>query len=617
MGKCLVAAQYGTGDFTSGNWKITDLSKPGKHNTQFGLPSPGFYSNFPEMNHKTAGNGSPLDDEEMLLVLQHSLTKKRVLLIDRHPPARDALRLMLGALGVTAVHGAGNSAEVIRQVKANRFDIILSDFVLDDGRDGQQLLEELRHAHLIPLATVYMIITSERGYTNVVALAELAPDDYLIKPFTAEQLQGRLVRAIYKKHVLRKIYEHIEASELLEAVASCDRVIQQQPLYMYDALRFKGELLHQLGRTQEAEEVYRRVLEGRVVPWAKMGLATALRDRNALDEAKQLAEQVLLEAPEFLSAYDFLASVHEAQGRLQEAQLVLQRAAEASPHNTVRQRLVGDVAARNKDFLVAEKAYSKVMERSRGSLLRSVDDFANLSRVLVERGDVEASRRIVGEMKRELRGDKQATLAALVVESLCLEREGAPAKATQLIDQALEMQQELSAEASEKGRPVSQRLAVDLAHACIATGKQADAERIMRQVAAENNDDNHLLGHIHNVFEKTGQVDTGKALLAEVSKEIVRLNNEGVMGARAGNFEESVRLLMQAADQMPNLQFLVNAAKAIYTLLDKRGWNDELAQRAGEYLARAQQKDRKSPKVASAKQMQLAVAKKYGVGPDS
>lgn len=89
------------------------------------------------------------------------------------------------------------------------------------------------------------------------------------------------------------------------------------------------------------------------------------------------------------------------------------------------------------------------------------------------------------------------------------------------------------------------------------------------------------------------------------------------MGARAGNFEESVRLLMQAADQMPNLQFLVNAAKAIYTLLDKRGWNDELAQRAGEYLARAQQKDRKSPKVASAKQIQLAVAKKYGVGPDS
>ena len=135
-------------------------------------------------NTKTPG---PLDNDEMLLVLQQSLTKKRVLIIDRHTQARDALRLMLGALGVTAVHGAGNSAEVLRQVKANRFDLVLSDFVLDDGRDGQQLLEELRHAHLIQLSTVYLIITSERSKTNVVALAELAPDDYLIKPFTAEQ----------------------------------------------------------------------------------------------------------------------------------------------------------------------------------------------------------------------------------------------------------------------------------------------------------------------------------------------------------------------------------------------------------------------------------------------
>ncbi|MDP3439832.1 MAG: response regulator, partial [Azonexus sp.] len=112
---------------------------------------------------------------------------------------------------------------------------------------------------------------------------------YLIKPFTADQLQIRLVKAIYKKHVLRKIYEQIERGALQEAIVACDRVIQQQPIYMYDALRFKGELLHTLGRTQEAENVFRSVLAGRVVPWAKMGLAVALRDRGALDQAGQLA----------------------------------------------------------------------------------------------------------------------------------------------------------------------------------------------------------------------------------------------------------------------------------------------------------------------------------------
>ncbi|MBK7425122.1 MAG: response regulator [Propionivibrio sp.] len=81
------------------------------------------------------------------------------------------------------MHNAGSSAEVLRQVKAYSFDIIFSDYQLEDGRDGQQLLEELRQKHLISLSTVFMVITAERAYHNVVSLAELAPDDYLIKPF--------------------------------------------------------------------------------------------------------------------------------------------------------------------------------------------------------------------------------------------------------------------------------------------------------------------------------------------------------------------------------------------------------------------------------------------------
>jgi DNA-binding response OmpR family regulator len=556
---------------------------------------------------------NPIDNEEMLLVLQQTLTKKRVLIVDRHSPARDSLRLMLSALGVTAVHGAGNSAEVIRQVNANRFDIILSDFVLDDGRDGQQLLEELRHAHLIPLSTVYLIITSERGYTNVVALAELAPDDYLIKPFTGEQLQARLVRAIYKKHVLRKIYEQIELGALQEAILACDRVIQQQPVYMYDALRFKGELLLTLSRTAEAEEVFRRVLEGRVVPWAKMGLATALRDRGALEEAEQLAEQVTQDAPNYLSAYDFLAAVREAQGKLVEAQETLQRAADASPHNTVRQRLVGDVAARNKDLLAAERAYGKVIERNRGSSLRSVDDFANLARVFVQRGNVAASRKIASDMKREWRGDSQAELAALVSESLCLEVEGSPDKARQLVDQALALQARIQEKETAGGKHLSQRLAIDLAHACYATGQEEAAGKIMRQVAAENHEDPHLIDHITQVFEKTGQKDAGKSLLDQVSRELIDLNNKGVMAARNGDLEGAVQLLIQAAEQVPNLQFLVNAAKAIFTLMDQKGWHVELAAKAEDYLRRAQYKDRNNPKVASARDLSRAVAKKYGI----
>ena len=556
---------------------------------------------------------TPLDNDEMLLALQQTLTKKQVLIVDRHTPARESMRQMLGLVGVTAVHGAGSATEAIRQVKNHRFDIILSDFALDDDRDGQQLLEELRHARLIPLSTVYMIITSERGYTNVVALAELSPDDYLIKPFTADQLRTRLIKAIYRKHVLRKCYEQIERGALQEAIAACDRVIQQQPQYLYDGLRIKGELLQSLGRTEEAEAVFRRALEDRPLPWARMGLATALRDRGALDDARQLAEQVLREAPNFLSAYDFLATVHEARGDLRAAQEALQQGADASPHNTVRQRLVGDIAARNHDLLAAEKAYGKALTRRKGSSLCGIDDFANLSRVLVERGNVAASRKLIADMKREWRGDKQADLAALVAESLCLAQEGAAAKARELVGQALELQQEIEDATDPSRRPPSQRLAVDLAHACYATGETEAAQKIMRQVAAENNEDTQLIAHITQVFAKTGQSDAGMALLDQVGREIIELNNRGVLAARAGDFTGSVQLLIQAADQVPNLQFLVNAAKAIYTLMERDGWNPELAARAHDYLTRAWQKDRKSPKVISARELYTAVANKYHI----
>ena len=86
-----------------------------------------------------AYDDSPTAD--LSLTLQKELPQKRVLIIDRHPAARDSLRMMLSALEITSVVGAGTSVEALRQVKNGTFDIILSDYLLDDGRDGQQLLK--------------------------------------------------------------------------------------------------------------------------------------------------------------------------------------------------------------------------------------------------------------------------------------------------------------------------------------------------------------------------------------------------------------------------------------------------------------------------------------------
>jgi len=136
---------------------------------------------------------------------------------------------------------------------------------------------------------------------------------------------------------------------------------------------------------------------------------------------------------------------------------------------------------------------------------------------------------------------------------------------------------------------------------------------VVRRVAAENHENRAMIAQIESIYAKTGKEENGQALLAQVGKEIVELNNRGVLAARSGDLEGSVQLLMEAAERVPNLQFLVNATKAIFTLIELKGWNPALAKRGLGYLQMAQDKDMRNAKVISAREMYQRVSRKYGV----
>ncbi|MBK7422844.1 MAG: hypothetical protein IPJ48_06935 [Propionivibrio sp.] len=60
-----------------------------------------------------------------------------------------------------------------------------------------------------------------------------------------------------------------------------------------------------------------------MVPWARMGLASALRGMDELAAAESMGASVIDDFPEYLAAYDSVASVREEMGKLAEAQEVL------------------------------------------------------------------------------------------------------------------------------------------------------------------------------------------------------------------------------------------------------------------------------------------------------
>lgn len=533
---------------------------------------------------------------------------KKVLIVDCHSAVRAYLRSQLALLGVSAVQGAVSSVDVLRLVRANTYDIILCDYVLDDGRDGQQLLEELRTRHLIPLSTIFIIVTGESAYQRVMSVAELGPDEYLVKPFTSDQLHGRLLRALYKRHVFADVHRHLEGGQAEAALAACARVIEQHREYALEALRTKGEILNGQHRHEEAESIYRQVLEHKAIPWAKMGLAVAVFGQGRAQEAQGIAQALTEDFPEYLAAYDFLATVHEHQGALPQAQAVLLKATQISPANTGRQRQVGDVALRNADLDAAERAFSTVLSRAAGSSMAAPSDYANLARVKLEQGDPDRAAGLARELRRDFRGDREAALAACVVESMAESKRGDEDAAAGLLEQALALRQSLPEETS-----LSPRIALELAHACLSHGREEEGQALIRQVAAEHHEDASMAQHVRRVFSAVGREQEATTLLDQVNTHVVETNNEGVLRARRGDFEGSVALLTQAADAVANLQFLANAAKAIFALLAQRGWDEALAERGAGYLARAADKARGDPRVTSAIDLMRQVARKYGV----
>ena len=89
--------------------------------------------------------------------------------------------------------GTGVHVETI----VRKRDLLLDEtYHIGDGQDGQHLLEDLRHNAIIPLSTLFVMVTGERQYERVVSAAELAPNDYILKPFAADTLHDRILRAL-------------------------------------------------------------------------------------------------------------------------------------------------------------------------------------------------------------------------------------------------------------------------------------------------------------------------------------------------------------------------------------------------------------------------------------
>jgi len=530
----------------------------------------------------------------------------RALVVDDYPGIRSALKMTLANFGMTKIDLAASAAEVIFKVGNNRYDIILCDFNLGEGRDGQQLLEELRHRGLINLDTVFIMVTAESVYEKVVATAELAPDDYMIKPFSAEVLRNRLDGILLRKLAFAKVYRHYEANELEAAIAACDELMRDHPRFVVDALRFKGEVLNAMGRFEEAEALYKQVIAMRAIPWARMGLAKALHLQKKDEEAEALLHDVLEKTPELVTAYDLLADVRLARKDGAGAQEALQQGVAISGKTVRRQQKLGHVALDNGDLATARSAYGAVLEKGQHSMFVSASDYGNLCRVQVEQGDVNAAMETLKKGKNTLQASPEGQLVAAVAQSMAHTKAGRAEEAAKALDEAARLR--------GAGARIDEKLMLDMAGACMTHGRHEEADAIVSEVARNAHDSDSLLAKARRLYEESGRGEEGAKVLTAATADVRKLNNEGVILAHKGDFKGAVDRLLTACREAPfNPRILMNGIWVILKYLEQSGMDNDLMEEARRLLADVEKQAPGHARISGLRNQMKEVESRYGI----
>jgi DNA-binding response OmpR family regulator len=505
----------------------------------------------------------------------------RALVVDDFPGMRSALKLTLANFGINRIDLSSSASEAIFRVQNSRYDVILCDFNLGEGRDGQQLLEELRHRGLIQLQTVFIMVTAESVYEKVVATAELAPDDYMIKPFSGEVMRNRLETILRRKKAFEQIYRHFEEHHLENAIHACDELVRDKPRYAVDALRFKGECLNALGRFEEAESLYKQIIAMRAIPWARLGLARALHHLKKNAEAEELLRDVLDESPELVSAYDLLAEVKLASNDAAGAQMALQAGVGISSHTVRRQQKLGGLAMDNGDLATAQTAFSTAIEKGRHSVFITPNDYGHLCRAHVEQGNLAGALETLKKGKLALQTNPEGRLVSAVVQGLVHTRAGRADEAKKALDEAAQLRKE--------GARVDGPLMLELASTCLVHGRHEEADAVVSEVARNAHDSEALLAKAKQLYEDAGRGAEAGKLLTEATSDVRKLNNEGVMLAHKGEFEDAVRRMVAACDLAPfNPRVLMNGIWVILKAIERTGMDEETLDKARRYLAQAE-----------------------------
>ncbi|HVO67907.1 MAG TPA: tetratricopeptide repeat protein [Syntrophales bacterium] len=498
---------------------------------------------------------------------------------------RLTMRRMLRSFNINDIDEAADGEDAVKKLSYKKYDIILCDYNLGAGKDGQQVLEEAKFRGYIDYSNIFIMVTALNTTDMVMGALEYQPDDYLIKPFTKMTLEKKLRDSIRKKENLKNIERAIEKNDYANAIAICDELIRSNTRNRTELLKLKGEILTKKGDYTEAAVFYEDVLSMGNLPWAMLGLGKSKFITGDYDAAKDIFEKIIAKNDKNVAAYDWLALTHEKMGNPKEAQKVLQDAILISPKAILRQKALGNIAYKNKDYITAEQSFKEAVKQGKHSFFKSPSDYTSLAKVFVERNVPEEGLKVLNDAAKEFINSPEAALQISVTESLVYKRMNREKDARKALAKATQLSTTLP-------DTLPFNVELDFAKAFFLTGNEDSGKAIVRRLIQSNHEDQELISDVQAVFRDLNIAEKGREIISMARNEIIKLNNEGVRLVREGNLSKAIEFFEQAAANLPTNKVInANAAHAIILYMQKNGSESLLLDKAMKYLDRVKNID--------------------------
>ncbi|MDB5371623.1 MAG: two-component system response regulator [Belnapia sp.] len=117
-----------------------------------------------------------------------------VLIVDDYKTMLRIIRNLLKQLEFDNVEEASDGQEALAKLRAGQFGLVISDWNMQP-MTGLDLLKEVR-ADTRLKETPFIMITAESKTENVIAAKAAGVSNYIVKPFNAETLRGKIEKVL-------------------------------------------------------------------------------------------------------------------------------------------------------------------------------------------------------------------------------------------------------------------------------------------------------------------------------------------------------------------------------------------------------------------------------------